>query len=146
MLGAIHHDPEVAAALSAAGADVAALKTALCDRIDAEAGLDASALAEWGIDLAAVSAAADQAFGDGALRRAGALVRQRQRRKPGLGELAHATLMAARGEAVRLAQMPIGGRHVLLGALLTSAQTAELLEDSAQRTRLRQALEAPGAS
>jgi ATP-dependent Clp protease ATP-binding subunit ClpA len=106
-----------AAALTAGGAELTALRTALPrDGQPDPDPLDADALASVGIDLDTVRRAADAAFGPGALDRAG----PGRARRPGRMRLtadAKKALERALQAAARLRHRQISAAHLLLGII-----------------------------
>lgn len=131
-------------ALRAAGADPSRLRTAIREVGDPDSALDAEALAALGIDLGQVQAAAEAAFGSGALTG-----RARQgRRRPGghLPFTAHSkkALELSLRAAVRRGDRAIDTRHVLLGVLAAEEQrsTAVLRQLAVDPATLKRRLEA----
>ena len=106
-----------AAALTAAGVELTALRAALPRGGQSEPDpLDADALASVGIDLDTVRRAADAAFGPGALDRAG----PGRARRPGRMRLtadAKKALERTLRAAARLRHRQISGAHLLIGII-----------------------------
>jgi ATP-dependent Clp protease ATP-binding subunit ClpA len=104
-------------ALRAVGIDPSRLRTTIREVGDPDGPLDAEALAALGIDLGRVQAAAEAAFGTGALDDR---VRRARRRPSGhLPFTAHSkkALELSLRAAVRRGDSAIGTRHLLLGVL-----------------------------
>jgi ATP-dependent Clp protease ATP-binding subunit ClpA len=104
-------------ALRASGVEPSRLRTAIREVGDPNSALDADALAALGIDLGKVQAAAEAAFGEGALDDRA----RRCRRRPG-GHLpftarAKKSLELSLMAAVRRGDGAIDTRHLLLGVL-----------------------------
>jgi ATP-dependent Clp protease ATP-binding subunit ClpA len=119
VVGLLAEPGPAAAALGAAGADLAGLRARLPRTQLAQPDpLDADALATLGIDLDAVRRAADAAFGPGALDRP--VTGGRLRRKGGPGgltpDLKKAIEIGLSG-AVRQRQRHISGGHLLVGVI-----------------------------
>ncbi len=116
LLGLLAEPGPAAAAMTAAGLKLTALRAAL-PRGGAEPDpLDADALASVGIDLDTVRRATDATFGPGALDRAG----PGRARRPGRMRLtadAKKALELALRTAARLRQREITGGHLLIGII-----------------------------
>ena len=130
-------------ALRAAGVDPSRLRTAIRQVGDPNSYLDAEALAALGIDLGKVQAAAEAAFGEGALDDR---VRQGRRRLGGhLPFTAHSkkALELSLRAAVRRGDGAIDTRHVLLGVLGAEEKrsTAVLRHLAVEPETLRRQLE-----
>jgi ATP-dependent Clp protease ATP-binding subunit ClpA len=144
LLGLLAEPGPAAAAMTAAGLDLARLRDRLPGASRPEPDpLDADALASVGIDLDQIRRAAEAAFGPGALDRAG-----RAARKPGRMRFtadAKKALELALRAAVSLRHREITGGHLLIGivdqgdngatSLLTAshADTAALRADVLRR-------------
>jgi ATP-dependent Clp protease ATP-binding subunit ClpA len=132
----------------ALGVDPARLRTAVREIGDPDSALDADALAALGIDLGQVQAAAEAAFGSGALAD-----RARQGRRRPNGHLAftdHAkkALSLSLRAAVRRGDGEIDTRHVLLGVLGAEEKRATAVLDhlDVDVTDLRRRLDASDAA
>jgi|1186.fasta_scaffold569230_1 ATP-dependent Clp protease ATP-binding subunit ClpA len=110
------------AALEAVGVDRDAVAARLRAQLS-ETGLDATALASLGIDLAAVRRRADQVFGEGALDRA--TMKRRRGHIPFTSDAKKSLELALR-EAVRAGSSEIHDGHLLLGILRNAGSQAEL--------------------
>jgi len=117
LLGLLGEPGPAAAAMTAAGLELTALRARLPAGRGAEPDpLDADALASVGIDLDAVRRAADATFGPGALDRA----RPAQTRRPGRMRMsadAKKALELALRAAVRLRHRELSGGHLLAGII-----------------------------
>ena len=117
LLGLLAEPGPAAAAMTAAGAELTALRAALPRGGQPDADpLDADALASVGIDLDTVRRAADAAFGPGALDRTGPA----RARRPGRMRLtADAKKALERGlrAAARLRHRELSGGHLLIGII-----------------------------
>jgi ATP-dependent Clp protease ATP-binding subunit ClpA len=117
LLGLLAEPGPAAAAMTAAGLELTALRARLPAGPRAEPDpLDAGALASVGIDLDAVRRAADATFGPGALDRAQA----GQARRPGRMRVsadAKKALELALWAAGRLRHREISGGHLLVGII-----------------------------
>jgi len=117
LLGLLAEPGPAAAAMTAAGAELTALRAALPRGGQPDADpLDADALASVGIDLDTVRRAADAAFGPGALDRAA----PGRARRPGRMRLtadAKNALERALRAAGRLRHRQLSGGHVLIGII-----------------------------
>ncbi|HUP86280.1 MAG TPA: Clp protease N-terminal domain-containing protein [Acidimicrobiales bacterium] len=102
---------------------------------------EATALATIGIDLDQVTAAVEEAFGEGALDRERSLGRRRSRRLQGgppFVPRAKKSLELALREAIALGHSYIGTEHLLLGVLRLGEGVAyELLAERTDVTQLR---------
>ena len=128
-------------ALEATGMNVDSLSGSVTADLSSE-GLDASALAAIGIDLAAVRERAETVFGTGALDRP----RGRTGRVPFAPDAKKSLELALR-EAIRLKQARIDTGHLLLGILRADCpgRTA-LVAAGADPGALRRELESPSAA
>src|SRR5215472_7203277 len=117
LLGLLAEPGPAAAAMTAAGLELAALRSRLPQAGRAEPdALDADALASVGIDLDQVRRAAEATFGPGALDRA----RRARDRKPGRMRLtaeAKKALELALRAAVQLRHRELTGGHLLIGII-----------------------------
>jgi ATP-dependent Clp protease ATP-binding subunit ClpA len=121
-----------------AGADVLRARLPLCEE-GRLAPLDADGLALLGIDLDAVSRAADAAFGAGALTRDRA-ARARWRRMPFSRPARQALELSVRS-AIRLGQNQITSGHLLLGLLDQQASLAMLADCGVEVASLRRTVQ-----
>jgi len=131
LLGLLAEPGPAAAAMTAAGLDVGALREQLSHHDDQPEPdrLDADALASVGIDLDQVRRAADAAFGPGALDRAG----RRPTGRPGRVRLtpeASQALGLARQAVSVSGHREITGGHVLLGIIDQGRNRALALLDA----------------
>lgn len=117
LLGLLAEPGPAAAAMTAAGLELAALRSRLPQAGRAEPDvLDADALALVGIDLDQVRRAAEATFGPGALDRArGARARRQGRMR--LTAEAKKSLELALHEAVALRHRELTGGHLLVGII-----------------------------
>ena len=116
LLGLLAEPGPAAAAMTAAGMELTALRAALPGVQPDPDPLDADALASVGIDLDTVRRAADAAFGPGALDRAG----RGGARRPGRMRFtagAKKALERALRAAARLRHRQISGAHLLIGII-----------------------------
>jgi ATP-dependent Clp protease ATP-binding subunit ClpA len=117
LLGLLAEPGPAAAAMTAAGLELTALRAQLSHGSRPEPDpLDADALASVGIDLDAVRRAADAAFGPGALDRAGHGRARRSGRMRVTAEVKKALELGLRA-AVKLRQREISGGHLLTGII-----------------------------
>ncbi|GAB2504437.1 Clp protease N-terminal domain-containing protein [Promicromonospora xylanilytica] len=107
-------------ALSDGGLDVTELVARTRERIEAGDALDPEALAAVGIDLDEVTRRTEATFGEGALSRAGRVLRGRRKHLPFTADAKKSLELALR-EAIRLGSREIHGGHLLLG--LTRAES-----------------------
>jgi ATP-dependent Clp protease ATP-binding subunit ClpA len=117
LLGLLAEPGPAAAALTAAGLELAALRDRLPRGHGAEPDpLDADALASVGIDLDQVRRAAEATFGPGALDRAGHARARRRGLMPLTAEAKKALELALRA-AQQLRHREITGGHLLVGII-----------------------------
>jgi hypothetical protein len=104
--------------------------------------LDASALGQFGIELADVRRATDESFGPGAFDRADGAARMRSaRRRPPFTTGAKWLLRDSLREAESLGQSGISERHILLAGLRHSAHLREALTLDSDVASVRRALQ-----
>jgi ATP-dependent Clp protease ATP-binding subunit ClpA len=117
LLGLLAEPGPAAAALTAAGVELTALRAALPRGGQPKPDpLDADALASVGIDLDTVRRATDAAFGPGSLDRAG----PRRARRPGRMRLtadAKKAMERALRATARLRHRQLSGAHLLIGII-----------------------------
>jgi ATP-dependent Clp protease ATP-binding subunit ClpA len=115
--------------LTGGGLDVA--DVAARARADIEAGdaLDRGALAAVGIDLDEVTRRTEATFGEGALTRAGRILRGRRKHIPFTSDAKKALELALR-EAIRLGSKEIHGGHLLLGLTRAESPARRVLTDA----------------
>jgi ATP-dependent Clp protease ATP-binding subunit ClpA len=131
-------------ALSDGGVDVAALVAQARTKIEAGDALDADALAAVGIDLDEVTRRTEATFGEGALARAGRVLRGRRKHIPFTPD-AKTSLELALREAIRLGSKEINGGHLLLGLTRANSPARSILSDAgADVERVRRLAEGAG--
>ncbi|HEV6954503.1 MAG TPA: Clp protease N-terminal domain-containing protein [Promicromonospora sp.] len=113
-------------ALAGAGLDPADVGARARASIATGEALDADVLAAVGVDLAEVERRTEASFGEGALARAGRMLRRRRRQIPFRHDARKALELALR-EAVRLGSREITGGHVLLGLTRDDSPARRLL-------------------
>ncbi|WP_275004735.1 Clp protease N-terminal domain-containing protein [Promicromonospora iranensis] len=113
-------DGPARSALTDSGLDVAELVRQARANINAGDALDPAALAAVGIDLDEVTRRTEATFGEGALARAGRILRGRRKHIPFTRDAKKSLELALR-EAIRLGSKEIDGGHLLLG--LTRAES-----------------------
>ena len=131
-------------ALAASGLDVPGLVER--GRADIERGdaLDPDALAAVGIDLGEVTRRTEATFGEGALARAGRILRGRRKQIPFTRDAKKSLELALR-EAIRLGSKEIHGGHLLLGLTRAESPARRILSDAgADLERVRQLAEGTG--
>jgi ATP-dependent Clp protease ATP-binding subunit ClpA len=116
-------------ALSDGGLDVADLAARARARIEAGDALDPEALAAVGIDLDEVTRRTEATFGEGALTRAGRILRGRRKHVPFTPDAKKSLELALR-EAIRLGSKQIHGGHLLLGLTRAESPARSLLSDA----------------
>ena len=116
-------------ALSDGGLDVADLAARARSRIEAGDALDPGALAAVGIDLDEVTRRTEATFGEGALTRAGRILRGRRKHIPFTPDAKKALELSLR-EAVRLGSKEIHGGHLLLGLVRAESPARDILSDA----------------
>jgi ATP-dependent Clp protease ATP-binding subunit ClpA len=116
LLGLLAEPGPAAAAMTAAGVELTALRAAAPGGPPEPDALDADALASVGIDLDTVRRAADAAFGPGALDRAGPSRARRPGRMVFTADAKKALERAVRATA-RLRRREISGGHLLIGII-----------------------------
>lgn len=116
-------------ALADGGVDVAELVRRARTTIEAGDALDPGALAAVGIDLDEVTRRTEATFGEGALTRAGRILRGRRKHIPFTPDAKKALELALR-EAVRLGSREIHGGHLLLGLTRGESPARRLLSDA----------------
>lgn len=97
--------------------------------IAADDGLDEAALAAVGIDLDEVTRHTEATFGEGALSRAGRILRGRRKHLPFTPDAKKSLELALR-EAIRLGSKEIHGGHLLLGLTRADSPARRLLSDA----------------
>jgi len=115
-------------ALSDGGVDVAELVRRARTAVEAGDALDPGALAAVGIDLDEVTRRTEATFGEGALSRAGRVLRGRRKHIPFTPDAKKSLELALR-EAVRLGAREIHGGHLLLGLTRGESPARRLLSD-----------------
>jgi len=135
-------------ALREAGVDPSRLRTAVRAVGDPKSALDAEALAALGIDLGQVQAAAEAAFGSGALDDPVRLGRRRPGGHLPFTAFSKKALALSLQAAVRRGDGAIDTRHVLLGVLDAGEKrsTAVLDRLAVDRDDLRRRLDASDAA
>lgn len=128
-------------ALSDGGLDVTELVARTRERIAAGDALDPEALAAVGIDLDEVTRRTEATFGEGALSRAGRVLRGRRKHLPFTADAKKSLELALR-EAIRLGSKEIDGRHLLLGLTRAESPARRVLSDAgADLERIRRLAE-----
>lgn len=131
-------------ALSDGGVDVADLVTRARASIAAGDALDPGALAAVGIDLDEVTRRTEATFGEGALARAGRVLRGRRKHIPFTPDAKKSLELALR-EAIRLGSKEINGGHLLLGMTRAESPARSILSDAgADLERVRHLAEGTG--
>ena len=131
-------------ALADGGLDVTDLAERVRASIAAGDALDAGALAAVGIDLDEVTRRTEATFGEGALTRAGRILRGRRKHLPFTADAKKSLELALR-EAIRLGSKEIHGGHLLLGLTRAESPARTVLADAgADLDRVRR--HAEGAS
>lgn len=115
-------------ALTDGGIDVAELVTRARTNIEAGDALDPAALAAVGIDLDEVTRRTEETFGEGALTRAGRILRGRRKHVPFTADAKKSLELALR-EAIRLGSKEIHGGHLLLGLTRAESPARSILSD-----------------
>ena len=115
-------------ALADGGVDVAGLVARARANIKAGDALDAGALAAVGIDLDEVTRRTEATFGEGALARAGRILRGRRKHIPFTPDAKKSLELALR-EAIRLGSKEIHGGHLLLGMTRAESPARSILSD-----------------
>jgi hypothetical protein len=119
--------------LAAFGVDRTAVEEAVgSGPSEGAADLDAEALATLGIDLDEVRRQVEQAFGPGALDRAGAAGGRRRGHLP-FDRTARKALGLALREAIRMEHNYIGTEHIVLGLMQAGGPAGTLLADRGMR-------------
>jgi len=132
------------AALSDGGLDVTDLVERARTSIAAGDALDPAALAAVGIDLDEVTRRTEATFGEGALTRAGRVLRGRRKHIPFTADAKKSLELALR-EAVRLGSKEINGGHLLLGMTRAESPARSILSDAgADLERIRHLAEDTG--
>lgn len=116
-------------ALSGSGLDVAELVQQARAKIAAGDSLDPAALAAVGIDLDEVTRRTEETFGEGALARAGRILRGRRKHIPFTADAKKSLELALR-EAIRLGSKEIHGGHLLLGLTRAESPARRILSDA----------------
>jgi ATP-dependent Clp protease ATP-binding subunit ClpA len=131
-------------ALSDGGVDVADLVARTRTKIAAGDALDPAALAAVGIDLDEVTRRTEATFGEGALTRAGRVLRGRRKHIPFTADAKKSLELALR-EAIRLGSKEINGGHLLLGMTRAESPARSMLSDvGADLERVRRLAEGTG--
>lgn len=116
-------------ALADGGLDVTELAARARARIEAGDALDPAALAAVGINLDEVTRRTEETFGEGALTRAGRILRGRRKHIPFTPDAKKSLELALR-EAVRLGSKEIHGGHLLLGLTRAESPARSILSDA----------------
>ncbi|MFI9487640.1 Clp protease N-terminal domain-containing protein [Promicromonospora sp. NPDC052451] len=116
-------------ALSDGGVDVGGLVDRTRADIAAGDELDPGALAAVGIDLDEVTRRTEETFGEGALARAGRVLRGRRKHIPFTPDAKKSLELALR-EAIRLGSKEIHGGHLLLGLTRADSPARRVLVDA----------------
>lgn len=116
-------------ALADGGVDVGGLVERVRADITAGDELDPGALAAVGIDLDEVTRRTEATFGEGALARAGRVLRGRRKHIPFTPDAKKSLELALR-EAIRLGSKEIHGGHLLLGLTRGESPARRLLADA----------------
>jgi ATP-dependent Clp protease ATP-binding subunit ClpA len=116
-------------ALADGGLDVTELITRARASIEAGDALDPAALAAVGIDLDEVTRRTEATFGEGALTRAGRILRGRRKHVPFTPDAKKSLELALR-EAIRLGSKEISGGHLLLGMTRGESPARRILSDA----------------
>lgn len=122
-------DGPARSALDGSGLDVGGLIERARAQIAAGDSLDPAALAAVGIDLDEVTRRTEATFGEGALARAGRILRGRRKHIPFTPDAKKALELALR-EAIRLGSKEIHGGHVLLGLTRAESPARSILADA----------------
>jgi ATP-dependent Clp protease ATP-binding subunit ClpA len=122
-------DGPARSALTDSGLDVAELVRQARANITAGDDLDPAALAAVGIDLDEVTRRTEATFGEGALARAGRILRGRRKHIPFTRDAKKSLELALR-EAIRLGSKEIDGRHLLLGLTRAESPARSILSDA----------------
>ncbi|GAA4721965.1 Clp amino terminal domain-containing protein, pathogenicity island component [Promicromonospora umidemergens] len=131
-------------ALADGGLDVTDVVARARASIEAGDALDHGALAAVGIDLDEVTRRTEATFGEGALARAGRVLRVRRKHIPFTPDAKKSLELALR-EAIRLGSKEINGGHLLLGLTRAESPGRRVLADAgADLERVRR--HAEGAS
>ena len=123
------HEGPARSALAEGGLDVAALGERARADIAAGDALDPGALAAVGIDLDEVTRRTEATFGEGALTRAGRMLRGRRKHIPFTPDAKKSLELALR-EAIRLGSKEIHGGHLLLGLTRAESPARTVLSDA----------------
>ncbi|WP_369371126.1 Clp protease N-terminal domain-containing protein [Promicromonospora sp. Populi] len=115
-------------ALADSGLDVADGVRRARASIEAGDALDPAALAAVGIDLDEVTRRTEATFGEGALTRAGRILRGRRKHIPFTPDAKKSLELALR-EAIRLGSKEIHGGHLLLGLTRGDSPARRILSD-----------------
>ena len=116
-------------ALADGGVDVADVVARARASIEAGDALDHGALAAVGIDLDEVTRRTEATFGEGALARAGRILRGRRKHIPFTADAKKSLELALR-EAIRLGSKEIHGGHLLLGLTRAESPARTVLSDA----------------
>jgi ATP-dependent Clp protease ATP-binding subunit ClpA len=116
-------------ALTDGGVDVPGLAARTRTNIEAGDALDSAALAAVGIDLDEVTRRTEETFGEGALTRAGRILRGRRKHISFTADAKKSLELALR-EAVRLGSKEIHGGHLLLGLTRAESPARRILSDA----------------
>ncbi len=122
-------DGPARSALTDGGLDVDGLVERARASITAGDALDPTALAAVGIDLDEVTRRTEATFGEGALARAGRVLRGRRKHIPFTPDAKKSLELALR-EAIRLGSKEIQGGHLLLGLTRAESPAHRLLSDA----------------
>lgn len=133
-------------ALVDGGLDVTDLVARARSNIQTGDALDPDALAAVGIDLDEVTRRTEETFGEGALARAGRVLRGRRRHIPFTPDAKKSLELALR-EAIRLGSKEIHGGHLLLGMTRAESPARSILSDAgADLEGIRRSAEGPSAA
>ncbi|MDR7382438.1 Clp protease N-terminal domain-containing protein [Promicromonospora iranensis] len=122
-------DGPARSALTGSGLDVTELVRQARANITAGDALDPDALAAVGIDLDEVTRRTEATFGEGALARAGRIVRGRRKHVPFTRDAKKSLELALR-EAIRLGSREIDGGHILLGLTRAESPARSILSEA----------------